>query len=59
MADKLLSLEMDATFASGETQTLIAGLTQGALIAPWSIRCIKEATDEPITSCSEITWPLA
>ncbi len=37
-------LEMDAPFGSWGTQTLIAGLTHDALIAPW---CIKGAMDGP------------
>ena len=37
-------LEMDAPFGSWGTQTLIAGLTQDALIAPW---VIKGAMDGP------------
>ena len=36
---------MDASFGSLGTQTLIAGLTQDALIAPWVI--IKGAMDRP------------
>mmetsp|Transcript_24032 Transcript_24032/g.44229 ORF Transcript_24032/g.44229 Transcript_24032/m.44229 type:complete len:85 (+) Transcript_24032:4094-4348(+) len=31
-------LTMDAPFGSWSTQTLIAGLTQNALIAPWVIK---------------------
>jgi transposase len=37
-------LVMDAPFGHWETQTLIAGLTQDGLIAPW---CIKGAMDGP------------
>lgn len=37
-------LTMDAPFGSWGTQTLIAGLTQDALIAPW---VIKDAMDGP------------
>lgn len=38
-------LTMDAPFGSWGTQTLIAGLTQDALIAPW---VIKDAMDGPV-----------
>lgn len=43
-APRGMRLEMDAPFGSWGTQTLIAGLTHDALIAPW---CIKGAMDGP------------
>ena len=35
---------MDAPFGSWGTQTLIAGLTQDALVAPWVIKGAKDGT---------------